>query len=181
HQLLSSGVSAQSFSPDGRVLALGVGDNTIGLYDPATGKLQRQMTGRPVRVGGFSLTPLPSVHIVAFSPDGRTLASLGASNIVRLWDAKSGKELHWLMGHKDYADSAAFSPDGKMLATGDSNGTVRLWEVATGKERRRFVGHEDRVAALAFSPDGKLLASASLDTTALLWDVTGTAQNEGGK
>jgi len=182
HQLLSSGVSAQSFSPDGRVLALGVGDNTIGLYDLATGKLQHQITGRPVRVGGFTLTPLPSVHIVAFSPDGRTLASLGASNIVRLWDAKSRKELHWLMGHKDYADSAAFSPDGKMLATGDSNGTVRLWEVATGKERRRFVGHEDRVAALAFSPDGKVLASASLDTTALLWDVTGGAtQNEDGK
>ncbi len=180
HQLLSSGLSAQSFSPDGRVLALGVGDDTIGLYDADTGKLQRQFTGRPVRVG-FTLTPLPPLHIVAFSPNGRTLASLGASNIVRLWDARRGKELFWLMGHKDYADSAAFSPDGKMLATGDSNGTVWLWEVATGQERRRFVGHEDRVVALAFSPDGKLLASASHDTTALLWDVTGAAQNEGRK
>jgi hypothetical protein len=111
------------------------------------------------------------MHSVAWSPDGRTLASWGAHDAVRLWDAVTGKQLHCLMGHKDYADTAAFSPDGRTVAVGTSNGVIRLWEVMTGQERRRFEGHQDRVVALAFSPDGRLLASGSPDTTGLLWDM----------
>jgi WD40 repeat protein len=166
----ASGIAPAAFSPDGKLLAVGAGDDDIALHDGTTGKLVRQIKGRAYRERPL-LGTVPYLHFIAFAPDGKRLASWGGHDAVRIWDVKSGQEQRRLTGHKDYADTAAFSPDGKMLAVGTSDGVVRVWEVATGEERARLLGHEDRVVAVAFSPDGRLLATGSHDTTGLLWDV----------
>ena len=117
------------------------------------------------------------VRAVAFSPDGKLLATAGQDHTVRLWDFAAGKELRRLTGHTDWALSAAFSPDGTRLATASSDQTVRLWDVATGKELRRLLGHNGLAHQAVFSPDGKTLASVGYDRHVRLWDVqTGRQQ-----
>jgi Tol biopolymer transport system component len=113
-----------------------------------------------------------AVFGVAFSPDGRMLATAGDDGTVRLWDPAAGKQRRTLDGHDDAVFGVAFSPDGRMLATaGGYDQKVRLWDPAAGKQRRTLDGHDDAVSGVAFSPDGQLLATAGLDRTVQLWDA----------
>jgi WD40 repeat protein len=111
------------------------------------------------------------VSAVAFSPDGKTVASGSYDETVRLWDAATGEERQKFEGHDDYVSAVAFSPDGKTVASGSYDKTVRLWDAATGEERQKLEGHDGDVLAVAFSPDGKTVASGSSDKTVRLWDA----------
>src|SRR4051812_44035165 len=82
-----------------------------------------------------------STSRVAFSPDGKTLASAGPGKAIVLWDVATGKERASLQGHQKTVISVAFSPDGKKLASGSEDRTVKLWDVATGKETATLKGH----------------------------------------
>jgi RNA polymerase sigma factor (sigma-70 family) len=119
------------------------------------------------------------VTSVAYSPDGKTLASAGVNRTIKLWDVATGREKATFARHSDahpvpYSTdlkAVVFSPDGKLLASGSADKTIQLCDVDTGKVLAILRGHTDGVTSLAFSPDGKTLASASLDETIRLWDV----------
>jgi len=113
------------------------------------------------------------LRVVAFSPDGRLLASAGLDYGIKLWDISTGKELRTIYGHKSAVWALAFSPDGRILASGGEDHTIQLWDPITGKKLLTFTGdnHSDTVSSVVFSPDGRWLASSSWDHTVKLWDV----------
>jgi serine/threonine protein kinase len=130
------------------------------LASKAATRLKRTLTGHT-----------NSVYAVAFSPDGKTLASGSNDRTVKLWDIETSELRGTLGGHTDGVYSVAFSPDGRSLASGSNDTTVNLWDVETQELRRTLVGHTGAVYSVSFSEDGKQLFSGSNDKTVRVWDL----------
>ena len=129
-------------------------------------------TGQPVHRSILRHPGRGSVLSVAFSPDGKHVASGSGDTIVRVWDSQSGKSIATpFVGHTATVRSVAFSPDGKCIASGSDDQTVRIWDWKSGKSiGTPFRGHTGGVNSVTFSPDGKRIASGSGDTKVRIWD-----------
>jgi WD40 repeat protein len=201
-------VTALAYSPNGTTLAAGYSGGAIRLWDLAsrrtigattwrgtplalafTGGGQQLEVADAGAVGTWSLAnqariiarPFASPaqgNAVAFSPDGRTVATGSTDGNVRLWDAATQQEIGPPMSSDAQPVTAvAFSPDGTLVAAGSTDGNVQLWNTATQQEAgSALAAGPAEVNTLAFSPDGKLLATGGQDGTARLWDVTTASQ-----
>jgi WD40 repeat protein len=160
-------VNAVAIAPDGSWLATGSNDETVRIWDAATGQPEATLTSdkgravltrlkRRLALNGFrGWSPLTSykgwaaiagypgwVRAVAIAPDGSWLASGSVDRTVRIWDAATGRLKASLTGHQHWVNAVAIAPDGSWLATGSNDETVRIWDAVTGQARALLTGHK---------------------------------------
>jgi WD40 repeat protein/serine/threonine protein kinase len=160
-----------AFSPNGQLVLSGSEDNTIRVWDVASGEALKTLRGHgsPVRA-------------CAFSPDGRSVISGGDDQRVRLWNVEGYQEIRVLhatvfAGHEDAVLAARFSPDGRQVITASRDRTASLWNASTGQPLRRFEeGHEFLVSGAVFLPGGKHLATGAGDNSVRIWDLAAGTQ-----
>jgi WD40 repeat protein len=153
--------SLLAFSRDSQLLAAGSDDGTITLWNVQTGNVARTFKGNE------------NVKRVAFSPDGRFLASVRGDrfqDVLEIWDTATDSAPLRMIDPDPYFISSplVFSPDGRFLVAGNQQ-LIKLWEAKTGQLKATFSGHTNRVGSLAFSPDGRRLASGSSDGSIKIW------------
>ena len=152
-----------AISPDTKYLATASLDKTIKIWDLATRKEIRTLTGHR-----------DWVLAVTFTPDGQKVISSGGgknNNIINIWDVNSGKLITSLTGHKDWINTLAITPDGNFLVSGSHDKTIKVWDFSQNKLVKTLEGHKGWVTTVAVSPDGNTIASGSYDSTIKLWNL----------
>jgi WD40 repeat protein/serine/threonine protein kinase len=153
-------VSSVCLSADGRHALSGSGDETLKLWEVASGRCLRTFEGHSW-----------SVTSVCLSIDGRHALTGSLDKTVKLWEVASGRCLRTFEGHTDSVNSVCLSIDGRHALTGSNDHTLKLWEVASGRCLRTFEGHTDDVNSVCLSADGRYTLSGSDDHTLKLWEV----------
>jgi hypothetical protein len=163
----TSYVTSVACSTDGLRIVSGSYDETVRMWDAASGTIQHTLEGHASLVTS-----------VAFSSDGLQIVSGSRDETVRIWDAASGTIQHTLEGHTGEVTSVAFSSDSLRIVSGSYDCTMRIWDAASGTTQHTMEGHTSRVTSVAFSPDGARVVSGSYDNTVRIWDAaSGTVQH----
>jgi WD40 repeat protein len=149
-----------AFAPDGSLLAKGVEDGNILIWQTSTGNQIQVLKGHT-----------DGVNCVSFSPDGTLLASAADDGTVRIWNVSQGSTIHSFDNHAGYDCGVAFSPDGKMLSSTSAISGIKLWNVSDGLLLREMPEIISTVTWLTFSPDGELIAGGLENGTVRLWNV----------
>jgi eukaryotic-like serine/threonine-protein kinase len=148
-----------AISPDGLTLASASFDNTVMIWNLATGKATQTLRGHTERV-----------YSVAFDRDGRRLVSASADKTAIVWDLTTGKPIHTLVGHIDNVRCAAFNPNGHWIATGSWDGTLRVWAADSGQPLGTYRTSTGWITRLAFSPDGRWVVVGGSAGRAEVWE-----------
>jgi len=164
-------------------LAAGRLGQAADLFRQARWQLPYQSSQVPDHVsrvlGSMRLRHSQEVNDVAFSPDGKRLATASKDRLVKIWDMDNGHELLTYTGHADQIRTLAFNPDGTILASEGGDGDIKLWNPASGKDIRTIKGKGNYVSSLVFSRDGKYVVAASEDKAVRVYEVqTGTMKRE---
>lgn len=157
YQPLPSLVVSMAVSPDGKVLATGLLDGSVTLWEPLTGKARslERLHKRAVRA-------------LAFSPDSSRLAASSEEQILSLWETRSARRI-WSLPNHSFVTALAFHTDGAVLASASADSSITLWAVETGAELRTLKSNADPIRALAINPQGTLLATGSDDQQIRIW------------
>ncbi|MFO0851902.1 MAG: WD40 repeat domain-containing protein [Gemmataceae bacterium] len=168
----AAGCAAAAYHPDGAKLATGGGDGAVRVWAvPDAGgpaPVARLDPPAPAKTSGPPAPP-PAVSGVAYSPDGKRVAVVGADRLVRLWEPTGG-EVRSLRGPTDWATAVAFAPDGRTVYAAGADTVVRAFGLGTASVGGP-VGHGRPVRAVAVSRDGQLLATAADDRTVKVWEL----------
>ncbi|WP_414541409.1 WD40 repeat domain-containing protein [Nostoc sp. CCY0012] len=170
-----SRVFSVAISPDGETLATGGLDTTIKIWDIYTGELRQAISPKDMArdSGTLPRTPIAqhndAVRYVAFSRDGKTLASASWDQSIKIWDLQTGKLLHTLLGHTSRVVTLSMGLDGQTLLSGSIDNMIKMWDMQTGNLLQTLSGHNDWVLALATNPTQKILVSSSKDKTIRIW------------
>ena len=152
-----------AYSPDGATLAGGGSnggqDGFVTLWDVATGR------GTDL---GSHRSPVASL---AFSPDGKALASKSMGGAIEVWDLATRAERAVIRSGPSYLAPVCFSTDGRALASAGDDRRIKLWDVATGDQLKVLKGHTKAVLSAAFHPGGNALASGDAGGTVFVWDL----------
>ena len=166
----SKEVYTVSWSPDGKLIASGSGDETVQVWDVARGTNILRYCGHCQKIGKGL------IQAVMWSPNGKYIVSGSWDKTVRIWETSTGHTISTYRNYNEVVEAVAWSPDGKYIASGNRNGTALVWDVTSGKRVRNFLGHCVKatnldVVSLAWSPDSKRVASASWDRTVKVWNA----------
>jgi RNA polymerase sigma factor (sigma-70 family) len=149
------------------ILAIGLVNGDTSLWDLSTGKERQFATGHK----GKKPEDGRSTYSVAFTPDGKRLATGGMDNLAKLWDVASGRLLHTFGRHWTWVETLEFDRSGKLLASAGQAGLIHLWDTANGADACPLAGHKSPVWNVELSPDGKFAYTLGRDETLRWWDV----------
>lgn len=165
-------VCAVTYSSDGKYLVSAGGSEFMPERNGGKTSAEIKVWDRIAQTERGKLTGHTNkVFSALFSPDGQTLATGAADQIIRLWDIEQMKERSVLEGHTDAISSLSWSKDGTRLASSSWDKTVKLWDVAAGKELATLKDSEEEILGVAISPDGRWIAAGGADWKVRLWDV----------